>query len=276
MMKQNSLRCLAAILAWGVAADAGWAGEPAEPTASANVTNAAVSADVDPETPADAATNGWVLSFSDEFNGRALDTNKWVIEDGPPLLAQSCWSPENLQVRSGNLWLLTRKEGRGGRHWTTAGIRSRTFRQKQGRFEMRMRPCNASGLNNLFRLTSPESTNDAGRFQIGIAEVHIPSEIITTVETGGREIKALPEARRVTEILFRDFHVYGLEWNDDELIWTLDGKEIRRLKETSCTQEALVRIHSTVLSAFLNRLADPKAAGRSHMDVDWVRVYRRK
>ncbi len=67
-----------------------------------------------------------------------------------------------------------------------------------------------------------------------------------------------------------EFHTYGLEWNEDEIVWYFDGKEIRREKNDWCHVKAPVWLS----------LAIKKGSGRvtnaidgTSMDVDYVRVY---
>ncbi len=73
--------------------------------------------------------------------------------------------------------------------------------------------------------------------------------------------------------LSRDFHVYGFEWNEKEMIFYFDGKELRREPNEFCKGEAPVLLSSAIM-----KWAGPvteKIDGTS-MDVDWVRVYQKK
>jgi len=71
--------------------------------------------------------------------------------------------------------------------------------------------------------------------------------------------------------LGNSFHVYGLEWNERELIYYFDGEEIRRIENEICHQPAPVW-----LSLAIMRWAGPvtDAINGKSMDVDWVRVWR--
>ena len=73
---------------------------------------------VDLDTPADALPiypghQAWRLVFSDEFNGTAVDTNKWNIDNSPSSRAARTdrginkwfWKPENVRLEDGNLVL---------------------------------------------------------------------------------------------------------------------------------------------------------------------------
>ena len=70
--------------------------------------------------------------------------------------------------------------------------------------------------------------------------------------------------------LGRSFHVYGLEWNEKELVYYFDGQEIHRIENEICHGESPVRLSLAII-----RWAGPvndEIDGKS-MDVDWVRVW---
>ena len=72
--------------------------------------------------------------------------------------------------------------------------------------------------------------------------------------------------------LGHSFHVYGLEWNEKELIYYFDGQEIRRIENEICHGISPVRLSLAII-----RWAGPVTDdidGKS-MDVDWVRVWQR-
>jgi beta-glucanase (GH16 family) len=72
--------------------------------------------------------------------------------------------------------------------------------------------------------------------------------------------------------LSRDYLVYALEWNEEELIWYIDGKEVRRERNEFCHAAAPVILSSAVVKS---------AGSTAHIDgtsmkVDYVRIYQRK
>lgn len=73
--------------------------------------------------------------------------------------------------------------------------------------------------------------------------------------------------------LSREFHVYGLEWTEKELIFFYDDKELRREPNAFCRGEAPVLLSSAIIK-WAGAVTE-KIDGTS-MDVDWVRVYRKK
>jgi beta-glucanase (GH16 family) len=73
--------------------------------------------------------------------------------------------------------------------------------------------------------------------------------------------------------LGKTFHVYGLEWTETDLIYYFDGQEIRRQPHTICHRPAPVWL-SLAIIRWAGTVTDD-IDGKS-MDVDYVRVYRKK
>ncbi len=70
-----------------------------------------------------------------------------------------------------------------------------------------------------------------------------------------------------------EFHTYGLEWNEDELVFYFDGKELRRVKNEFCHSEAPIWL-SLALIKWHGTLKDD-LDGKS-MKVDYVKYYQPK
>jgi len=224
---------------------------------------------IDAKTPASAAKNGWKLSFSEEFEGQQVDTNKWIIKDAKERLAK------NVSVSAGNLKLLTR---RNEKEWTSAWLATKTFRQKYGWFECRFRIAGASGLNNAFWLNTPPERlalkdPTLARFEIDIVEAHYPNGVSMNLHNWQGKHTGSGQKYKAETDLSKDFHVYALEWTPKELNWYFDGKKVRTLAHTICNAEEEVLL-STKVASFAGK-ASPALEGKS-MDVDYVRIYQKK
>jgi beta-glucanase (GH16 family) len=71
----------------------------------------------------------------------------------------------------------------------------------------------------------------------------------------------------------RDFHTYGLEWNENELVFHFNGKPIRREKNTFCHSESPVWL-SLAIIGWAGKISD--AIDGTFMEVDHVRIYQAK
>ncbi|GAA3413431.1 S-layer homology domain-containing protein [Paenibacillus hodogayensis] len=221
--------------------------------------------------------SNWELSFQDEFDGTDLDWNVWKPQNGfPGHILSSRWK-ENAVVEEGLLKLVTKKEQRGGADWTTASVwvKSTVFEQTYGYWEAKYRYAAATGLNQSWWMidgADPGAANSL--FEIDINEGHYPNRINMNLHT------YIDGVRKQNQILYRseddlsaDFHTYGLEWNEQELIYYLDGKEIGRRPVAN----ANLPVYPILSTALLNGAGPITDAldGKS-MDVDYVRVYRKK
>lgn len=71
----------------------------------------------------------------------------------------------------------------------------------------------------------------------------------------------------------RDYQTYGLEWNEKELVFYFNGKEIRREKNAFCHSPAPIWL-SLAIIPWCGKITD--AIHGTAMEVDYVRVYQRK
>ena len=100
----------------------------------------------------------------------------------------------------------------------------------------------------------------------GSSWLPIPGAELTEPPTPPRDADAPPD-------LGSSFHVYGLEWNEKELIYYFDGQEIRRIENSICHSEAPVWL-SLAIIRWAGAVTD--AIDGTSMDVDWVRVWQQK
>lgn len=219
----------------------------------------------------------WVLTFSDEFNGDSLDWNLWESEgaSGRANLQSSRW-PENAVVEDGMLRLMTWKQERGGKHWTTASVwvKRDVFTQAYGYWEARYRYCAAQGINNAWwnRTKESSSTKPHG-FEIDINEGHYPNKINCTLHTACNEYGekgSYGYTYSAPYDLSADFHTYAVEWTDTELIYYFDGQEISRKPNTNATT-GVTPWFSTAVMNWAGEIGD-EADGTS-MDIQYVRLY---
>ncbi|MCU6710495.1 S-layer homology domain-containing protein [Paenibacillus sp. J5C_2022] len=214
----------------------------------------------------------WELAFQDEFNGSSLDWDVWDSANGyPSHILSSRWK-ENAVVENGLLKLVTKKEQRGGADWTTAHVwvKPEVFEQQYGYWEARYRYAAVPGLNQAFWMIHTANP----KFEIDINEGHYPNAINTTLHYEANGAGATTSKRTLAEEdLSNDFHTYGLEWTEQELIYYFDGMEIAR-KPVYNAAAPVTPILSTAVLNWAGMITD--AAHGKSMDVDYVRVYSKK
>lgn len=214
----------------------------------------------------------WKLVFQDEFPGAGEHlAHAWEFQNGPSgHILCSRWR-DNASVRDGILWLTAKKEKRGGQDWTAASMWTKQ-KFRYGYFECRYTYAKATGTNNSFWLMTRGLPEDApGRFEIDINEGHYPNIVNMNIHNWSGRHWAKGMRRKVDGAHLADeFHTYGLEWNKDDLVWYMDGKEIRREKNTLCHGEAPVWLSLAIVD-WAGRVTD--AMDGTSMRVDYVRVY---
>ncbi|BDC94742.1 family 16 glycosylhydrolase [Treponema bryantii] len=195
-----------------------------------------------PETPA-----GWHLVWSDEFDGKQIDTTKWDFQIGTgSQYGLEGWGNNELQyyrkenafVKNGNLVLEARKENYEGCAYTSARLRTvkddgtELFTKTYGRIEARIKMPTGNGLWPAFWLL-PATTDygtwaSSGEIDILEAKGRLPNRVYGTVHFG----QAWP-GNKYTSSMYKfpnnetiaDYHVYSLEWEPGVLRWLVDGNK---------------------------------------------------
>lgn len=214
----------------------------------------------------------WRLTFNDEFSGSQVDTKKWAIYDNETYdRILSSRFKENLSQKNGRLALTTKKETKLGKGWTTAMLETRTFRQKYGYFEARLKLAPTSGLNQAFWLRPKIDIRSEDHFEIDVVEGHYPN--VVNMSLHQKTLQSMSKSWRAPVDMSKGFHTYAIDWNPREIVFYFDGKEVDRKKNTKANLPAVVLL-STAVVFWAGPIKD-SMAGKS-MLVDWVRVYERR
>lgn len=193
-----------------------------------------------------AGPQGYHLVWSDEFNGKTIDTDKWDFQTGTgSQYGMTDWGNNELEyytkdnafIENGNLVIEARQETKEGKAYTSARLRTMKddgtalYAKAYGRIEARIKMPAASRLWPAFWLLP--ATSDYGRWassgEIDIMEAkgRLPGRVYGTVHygmewpgnTSSGSIYAFPKGTDLA-----DYHVYALEWEPGQLRWLVDGK----------------------------------------------------
>jgi beta-glucanase (GH16 family) len=180
------------------------------------------------------------LIWSDEFDGATLDTATWepMIGDGTAY-GISGWGnneleyytarPENLFVSGGFLHIVAREESFAGFDYTSARLRTLNNQDfRYGRLEARIQLPVGQGIWPAFWMLPTGSPYGgwAASGEIDIMEsvnamttlhgtLHFGDAWPANASAGGTYVPGAP--------LSQAFHVYGIEWEPDEIRWYYDG-----------------------------------------------------
>jgi beta-glucanase (GH16 family) len=249
--------------------------------------------------PVDPPPAGWKLVWSDEFtgtNGTAPDSAAWrhdVSGDGfgNNQLEFDTDRTENAALDGqGNLAITARREQFQGNAYTSARINtSGKFLHGYGRFEAKIRVPTGKGVWPAFWVLG-ENIGDVGWPQCGELDImehngSVPGEIRGSAHgpgySGGANVGkpySVPGGN-----LDRDFHVYGIEWDPEKVVWFVD--DVKYLTVTPAdlpggTQwvydhDFFVILNVAIGGGFVEPPDDSTPLPQS-MLVDYVRVYERQ
>lgn len=247
---------------------------------------------------------GWKLTFSDEFDGAAVDTSKWKFSDlwGNQTLfgngEKQCYVPRAVTQANGMLRLEASRsvtpaaacKGAASDLPFVSGMvttgechawefgkacNNKAFNQAYGYFEMRARLPKGKGLWPAFWLVPADGSWPP---EIDIVEVlgHSPSTIFQTYHyfdaTNTRQkAGGVYQAHDVSST----FSTFGLDWRPELLIWYVDGRESFRFSGPGVTAKSMYVLLNLAVGGSWPGDPDATTAFPAAMEVDYVRVFER-
>ena len=181
------------------------------------------------------------LVWSDEFDGTQLDLSSWEAQTGTgtayglPVgwgnneLQYYTNFSNNLTVSDGTLKINAIEQSLGGRPYTSARIRTMGMRDfLYGRIEGRMKLPSTSGVWPAFWMLPTDSPYGgwASSGEIDIMEsVNTASSVHGTIHYGSNWPNNQSRGGSFSDgtDFSDDFHVFALEWEPDQLSWSIDG-----------------------------------------------------
>lgn len=242
------------------------------------------------------------LIWSDEFDAATLNTVTWepMIGDGSAY-GNPGWGnnelqyytdrPSNVFLSGGYLHIVAREENFGGSAYTSARLRTLNNQDfRYGRLEARIKLPNGQGIWPAFWMLPTGSPYGgwAASGEIDIMEsVNAMTTVYGTLHFGGEWPNNTSAGGTYIPggALSQAFHIYGIEWDPDEIRWYYDG--LLYHTETSSTwysdaapgnprapfdQDFHLLLNVAVGGNFPGP-PDGSTSFPQEMLVDWVRVY---
>lgn len=167
----------------------------------------------------------------DEFDGDAIDTTSWNVEDSTTTRyggTEQAWRPANVVVRDGQVHLISRRESAGGRQYTSGAINTRgkrTFRVPF-RVEVRARIPFGRGIWPAIWIREGQ-TNTAVIQEIDIMEsIGDPFTVWMTNHTWMPQHQQHASCTKTGEDMSAAMHTYAVEVTEDRIRWFIDGIEL--------------------------------------------------
>lgn len=256
-----------------------------------------VAADVNSKARAAADDNDYVLVFSDEFNqpdGSQPDPAKW----GRSLRNPSTWarwispSPEVAYIKGGSLVCraIPNKDLKvdTARMLTGAVESLGKFGFKYGKVEVRMKTNLRQGNFPAVWMKPTDMKADSRYGEIDIVEMfgnkRSSHHTIHTHQT--YTLKKAKPTEFVRGINVSRWHVYGIEWTEDRVVWTVDGEQVGVYRKSANQQELrdgqwtfdrdfYLRLNQSVGDGS-QTFFTPQLNKKYETRFDWIRVYQKK
>lgn len=244
---------------------------------------------------------GWKLVWSDEFNGMKIDRSHWSFEKGFVRNKEPQYYTDrekNAYIENGNLVIETLREDFEGAPYTSAGLHTRGKQVFQyGRIEMRAKLPSGNAVWPAFWTLGAEGRHpDCGEIDImelwggpngfwgknkekgwgdGVCNTTAHwGEGGQSARSEGR-IHALPEGKKYSD----DYHIFAIEWDENEIVWFIDDIEIDRMKiETKGQKHCFRRPHYLLVNTAVSpeKVAQMKPEDLpAHFYIDYIRVYQK-
>jgi beta-glucanase (GH16 family) len=234
---------------------------------------------------------GWVRfePMWDEFDQATLDTNKWTVGMYWWQGRQPAWfNPRNVVVRNGQLHLTMRREevpaemkGRGYHDYTSAALHTKA-RSSYGYYEVKTRPMNSGGSSSFWFTqedpkVSPDWASEVDVFELcGKSAMHQRRYYMTL------HVWATPEEKRHWQVgsywesprpFTEEFHVFGFDWDREELRWYIDGVLVHTVQNTHWHQPLFLIFDSETMPEWFGMPDDADLP--STFTIEYVRAWKR-
>jgi beta-glucanase (GH16 family) len=237
------------------------------------------------EAPARAANwdkPGWQLTFQDEFDGADVDTTKWVkrYKWGEAQIngELQAYVDDAFQLAGGVLTIAGDKRAAtyaGQTFQYASGVLCSVHQQTYGYFEARLKVPAGQGMWPAFWLLGAVGTTGVNEIDVHEILGNAPSTVYMTVHWGtdyaaGHESDG---SSWVGPDFSADFHVFGLEWRPDAIIWTIDGVEHKRHTGDGIPQVPMYVILNLAIGGSWPGAPDATTPFPANYQIDYVRAY---
>jgi MYXO-CTERM domain-containing protein len=228
---------------------------------------------------------GWQLTFQDEFDGAQVDAAKWGkrYKWGEAQINSElqAYVDDAFQVQNGTLTIVGDKRTAsyaGQTFQYASGVLCSVLEQKYGYFEARLKVPAGQGMWPAFWLLG--KVESSGVDEIDIHEIlgQEPSTVYMTVHWGTDYSSGHKSdgSSWVGPDFSADFHVFGLEWNPDSIVWTIDGVERKRHTGDGVPQVEMYIIINLAVGGSWPGPPDSTTTFPGLYQIDYVRAYTRQ
>ena len=225
----------------------------------------------------------WTLTFSDEFNGTALDTTKWATQytwgchnnD-----EQECYQAANVTVSGGSAHLTAQKQTvtSGGTTYSyTSGMiqNSKAFSQTYGYFEMRARIPGGQGFWPAF-WTLPSNGNwppEIDAIELGKSGDFTTARMTLHWGTNGSDNYQENDWTNTGTAFAGNYHVYAVDWEPGVVTWYIDGVQRATMTTSNSPTIPMYILANLAVGGSWPGNVNSSTPLPSAMDIDYIRAW---
>lgn len=236
---------------------------------------------------------GWEMIWNDEFEGEQLDTLSWTYEvngdgGGNSELQYYTDFKTNSWVKNGFFNMKAIHEPYRGKPYTSARINTRHKKGfTYGRFDIRAKTPTQRGVwPAIWMLPTHEEYGgwpQSGEIDIMESVGHLPTSVYGTLHYGPKwpNNKHTGQEKKLESDLASTFHVYSVEWDEDEIRWYIDDVlfSTKTKKDLAPYPWPFDKEFFIILNLAIGGnwpgAPDDNTVFPKYMFVDYVRVYKR-
>ena len=224
---------------------------------------------------------GWTLTFQDEFDGADVDASKWVkrYKWGEAQIngELEAYVDDAFQVQDGLLSIVgdLRTASYAGRRFVHVRGALLGARQTYGYFEARLRVPAGQGLWPAFWLLGTPTATGVNEIDIHEILGNQPDKVYMTIDWG-TDYGAGHMSDGTSWVgpdFSADFHVFGLTWTPDAVVWTIDGVEQKRHTGAGVPQVPMYVILNLAIGGNWPGPPDTTTAFPALYQIDYIRAY---
>ncbi len=236
---------------------------------------------------------GYSLVFEDEFNGDSLNTDVWEYR-GSGSRRGGYNAESQVAVKDGKMTITGEylTDGTYGEGWYTGMIKLKK-RYCKGYFEIRCIVNEDPGFWSAFWLQADSPyTASVSKGGVGGAEIDIMESSDTSESQGKNSVTHAIHCAGVDGVqegfqserlgafygnnIYDEYNTYGLEWNDDEYIFYINGVETRRSSFGNGVSEVMEDVIVSLEIPDSDKLESlDKESYKTEFTVDYVKIYQR-
>lgn len=225
---------------------------------------------------------GWNVTFHDEFDGSSVDSSTWVrrYKWGEKVVngERQAYVDDAFRVKDGILTILgTNRPGEYGGEKLAyrSGLLCSVHEQLYGYFEARLKMPKGQGFWPAFWLLGKKGSEGVNEIDVQEFLGHDVHTIYETVHWGqGYGAGHHSDSRKVAGPDYTaDYHVFGLEWDAENVIWTIDGVEQLHHTGVGVPHVELYVILNLAVGGDWPKAPDKTTRFPGEYAIDYVRAY---